>query len=61
MPDQSTFKYCCVNTDDGLSWRDGNGTCANCIGKRKYLLILYLSHDGCGVSVASFWLVVQCM
>ena len=35
MPDQRTLRDCCVNTDDGLSFRSGDGICTNCIGKRS--------------------------
>ena len=33
VPGQSSLKDCCVNTDKGLSWMSGDGTCTNCIGK----------------------------
>jgi len=58
VPRVTALSLCCVVTDDGLSWRDDNGTCTNCIGKRKYLLILCLNHGGCGVSLICFFLVV---
>ena len=35
VPGQSTLRDCCVNTDDGLTWRSGDGSCTNCIGKRN--------------------------
>ena len=53
----NAFRDCCMDTDDGLSWRGGDGTCTNCIGKRKHLLILCLNHGGCGVSLICFFLV----
>ena len=33
MPNQSSLKDCCVNTDDGLSYKSGDGTCTDCIGE----------------------------
>ena len=38
VPAQSTLRDCCVNTNDGLSFRSGL-SCTDCIGMR-YLFIL---------------------
>jgi len=58
VPHVTALGLCCVFTDDGLSWRGGDGTCTNCIGEWKHLLILCLNHGGWGVSLICFFLVV---
>ena len=42
MPAQSTLKNCCVNTDDGLSFMNGDGSCTMCIGKKCSCKVLFL-------------------
>ena len=49
MPVQTTLRDCCVNTDDGLSFRSGDGSCTNCIGERNLSMqLIIIARFFCG-------------
>ena len=41
-PGTGTLRECCVDTDEGLSWRSGDESCIVCIGKREGLITLHI-------------------